>query len=44
MSVRSDVTTGRNWRWELRLEAGDPEDGKTKSDESGGRPRARDAE
>ena len=43
MSVRSDVITGRNRRCQLRPEAGDPEDGKTMSDESGGRPRARDA-
>jgi len=44
MSVRSDVTRGRNWRWEWRPEAGDPKEGKTMSEESGGRPRARDAE
>jgi len=35
MWVRSDVTSGRNRRWEWRPDAGDAEDGKTMSDASG---------
>ena len=35
MWVRSDVTSGRNRRWEWRPDAGDAEDGKTTSDASG---------
>jgi len=35
MWVRSDVTSGRNWRWEWRPDAGDAEDKKTTSDASG---------
>ena len=34
MWVRSDVTSGRNRRWEWRPDAGDAEDGKTTSDSS----------
>jgi len=43
MWVRSDVTSGRNRRWEWRPDAGDAEDGKTRSDASGCGPRASDA-
>jgi len=35
MWVRSDVTSGRNRRWEWRPDAGDAEDGKMTSDASG---------
>jgi len=42
MWVRSDVTSGRNRRWEWRLDAGDPEDGKATSDASGRGARASD--
>jgi len=35
MWVRSDVTSGRNRRWEWSPDAGDAEDGKTTSDASG---------
>jgi len=35
MWVRSDVTSGCNWRWERCLDAGDAEDGKTTSKASG---------
>jgi len=35
MWVRSDVTSGRNRRWEWRPDARDAEDGKTTSDASG---------
>jgi len=43
MWVRSDVTSGRNRRWEWRPDAGDAEDGKTTSDASGRGTRASDA-
>jgi len=43
MWVRSDVTSGRNRRWECRPDAGDAEDGKTTSDASGRGARASDA-
>ena len=43
MYVRSDVTLGRNWRWEWRPDAGDAEDGKTRSDASGRCARASEA-
>ena len=43
MWVRSDVTSGRNRRWEWRPDAGDAEDGKTTSDASGRGARASDA-
>jgi len=43
MSVRSDVTSGNNWHWEWRLDAGDGEDGKTTSDVSRRSARASDA-
>jgi len=43
MWVRSDVTSGRNRRWEWRPDAGDAEDGKTTSDVSGRGARASDA-
>ena len=43
MWVRSDVTSGRNRRWEWRLDAGDAEDGKTTSDASGRGARTSDA-
>ena len=39
MSVRSDVTSGRNRRWEWSPDDGDTEDGKRTSDAS--RPAAR---
>jgi len=42
MWVRSDVTSGRNRRWEWRPDAGDAEDGKTTSDASGRGARASD--
>ena len=42
MWVRSDVTSGRNRRWEWRADAGDAEDGKTTSDSSGRGARASD--
>jgi len=35
MWVRSDVTSGRNRRWEGHPDTGDAEDGKTTSDASG---------
>jgi len=40
---RSDVTSGRNRRWEWRPDAGDAEDGKTTSNVSGRSARALDA-
>jgi len=43
MWVRSDVTSGRNRRWEWRPDAGDAEDEKTTSDASGRGARASDA-
>jgi len=43
MWVRSDVTSGRNRRWEWRPYAGDAENGKTTSDASGRGARASDA-
>jgi len=43
MWVRSDVTSGRNRRWEWRPGAGDAEDGKTRSDASGRGARPSDA-
>ena len=43
MWVRSDVTSGRNRRWEWRPDAGDAEDGKTTSEASGHGTRASDA-
>jgi len=43
MWVRSDVTSGRNRRWEWRPDAGDTKDGKTTSDASGRGARASDA-
>jgi len=43
MWVRSDVTSGRNRRWEWRPDAGDAEDGKTTSDASGRGARPSDA-
>jgi len=43
MRVRSDVTSGRNRRWEWRLDSGYAEDGKTTSDASGRGARASDA-
>ena len=43
MWVRSDVTSGRNRRWEWRPDAGDAEDGTTTSDASGRGARASDA-
>jgi len=43
MWVRSDVTSGRNRRWEWRPDAGAAEDGKTTSDASGRGARASDA-
>jgi len=43
MWVRSDVTSGRNRRWEWRPNARDAEDGKTTSDASGRGARASDA-
>jgi len=43
MWVRSDVTSGRNRRWEWRPDAGDTEDRKTTSDASGRGARASDA-
>ena len=42
MWARSDVTSGRNRRWEWRPDAGDAEDGKTTSDASGRGARASD--
>jgi len=44
MWVRSDVTSGRNRRWEWRPDAGDAEDGKRTSNASGRGARASDAE
>jgi len=43
MWVRSDVTSGRNRRWEWRPDAGEAEDGKTTSDASRPGARASDA-
>jgi len=43
MWVRSDVTSGRNRRWEWRPDAGDAEEGKTTLDASGRCARASDA-
>jgi len=43
MWVRSDVTSGRNRRWEWRPDAGDAQDGKTTSDASGRGAQASDA-
>jgi len=43
MWVRSDVTSGRNRRWESRPDTGDAEDGKTTSDASGPGARASEA-
>jgi len=43
MWVRSDVTSGHNWRWEWRPDAGDAEDEKTTSDAPGRGARASDA-
>jgi len=43
MWVRSDVTSGRNRRWEWRPDAGDAENAKTTSDASGRGSRASDA-
>jgi len=42
MWLRSDVTSGRNRRWEWPPDAGDAEDGKTTSDASGRGARASD--
>jgi len=43
MSIRSDLTSGRNRCWEWRPYAGEAEDGKTTSDASGHGARASDA-
>jgi len=43
MWVRSDVTSGRNQRWEWCPDAGDAEDKKTRSDASRRGARASDA-
>jgi len=43
MSVRSDVTSGRNRRWKWCPDTGDAEDGKTTSEASGPGARASDA-